>query len=204
MKVLRYVGRTNRDPAYRAALDEQPVRKVDVRHAVGNVTLDFRINGRPLALPMTTVVRDAVDLATIVYIADELVSRSVTADGWSRVIDAVVPVRNSSLWQTAGPRLEGALRFLSGDRFRFQWTRTRSVPALRKHRATIPAGFDTVCLFSGGADSLVGAHELLECGKKVLLVGHQADGITASTQDRVFDFLARRFRENVAFVQARV
>jgi len=116
----------------------------------------------------------------------------------------VIPVRSPALWRTAGPQLQDLLRFLSGDTFRFEWTLTRTVPSLRNHRATIPEGFDTVCLFSGGADSLVGAYELLEEGKHVLLVGHQADGITASTQDRVMRFIKRRFDDRVAFVQARV
>jgi 7-cyano-7-deazaguanine synthase in queuosine biosynthesis len=81
---------------------------------------------------------------------------------------------------------------------------TRSVPSLRNHRGALPEGFDTVCLFSGGADSLVGAYELLESGKNVILVGHQADSITASTQADVMRFFKRRFDDRVAFVQARI
>jgi 7-cyano-7-deazaguanine synthase in queuosine biosynthesis len=204
MKFTRFVGTTNRNPVYRAALRGRAVRKMDLRPAEGNLTLDFRIDGEPLALPMTPVVRDLVDLATMVYAADELCTRTSTADQWTRTFDAVIPVRSPALWRAAGQRLQDLLGFLSGDVFRFDWTPTRRVPPLRNHRAVIPEGFDTVCLFSGGADSLVGAYELLEEGRNVLLVGHQADGITASTQDRVMGFLKRRFDDRVAFVQARV
>jgi 7-cyano-7-deazaguanine synthase in queuosine biosynthesis len=204
MKFTRFVGTTNRDPFYRAALRERAVLKMDLRPVGGNITLDFKFDGEPLALPLAPVVRDVLDLAAIVYTADELCARSSAADQWTRTFDAVIPVRSPALWRTAGPQLQDILRFLSGDTFRFEWTPTRTVPLLRNHRATIPEGFDTVCLFSGGADSLVGAYELLEEGRNVLLVGHQADGIMASTQDRVVRFLKRRFARQVAFVQARV
>lgn len=177
---------------------------MDLHPLEGNITLDFRIDGDPLALPMTPVIRDLVDLAAMVYTADELCGRSSTTDRWTRRFNAVIPVRSPAVWRAAGAQLQDVLRFLSGDTFHFEWTPTRTVPQLRNHRATIPDGFDTVCLFSGGADSLIGAYELLEEGRNVLLVGHQADGITASTQDRVIRFFERRFEDRVAFVQARV
>jgi 7-cyano-7-deazaguanine synthase in queuosine biosynthesis len=204
MKFTRFVGARNRNPAYRAALRERAFRKLDLRPAEGNITLDFKIDGEPLALPMTPIVRDLVDLATMIYAADELCERNTTADRWTRTFDAVIPVRSPALWRTTGPQLQELLKFLSGDVFRFEWTPTRTVPPLRNHRAVIPNGFEMVCLFSGGSDSLVGAYELLQQGRKVLLVGHQADGITASTQDRLMQFLKHRFDEQVVFVQARV
>jgi len=204
MKFTRFIGTANRDPVYRAALRERAVRKMDLRPAQGNLTLDFTIDDQPLALPMSPVVRDLVDLAAMVYVADELSHRASATDGWTRTFDAVIPVRSPAVWRRGGPQLHEVLRFLSGDHYRFQWTATRTVSALRNHRATVPDGFDTVCLFSGGADSLVGAYELLEGGRQVLLVGHQADGITASTQDRVMRFFKRRFEDRVAFIQARV
>lgn len=204
MKFARFVGTNNRDPIYRAALRQHAVRKMDLRPTDGNLTLDFRIDREPLALPMAPVVRDLVDLAAMVYAADELSARASGADRWTRTFEAVIPVRSPALWRRAGAQLQDVLRFLSGDNFRFEWTPTRAVPALRNHRAIIPDGFDTVCLFSGGTDSLVGAYELLEQRRNVLLVGHQADGITASTQDRVMRFFKRRFEDRVAFVQARV
>jgi 7-cyano-7-deazaguanine synthase in queuosine biosynthesis len=204
MKFTRFVGVRNRNPDYRAALRERAFRKLDLRPTKGNITLDFEIDGEPLALPMTPVVRDLVDLAAMIYTADELCERSAAADRWTRAFDAIIPVRSPALWRGTGPQLQDLLRFLSGDVFRFEWTLTRTIPPLRNHRAVIPDGFEKVCLFSGGSDSLVGAYELLQQGTRVLLVGHQADGITASTQDRVMQFLKSRFDEQVAFVQARV
>lgn len=204
MKFTRFIGRANRNVAYRAALRDRAVRKIDLRPVGGNVTIEFKLDGeQPISLPMTPVVRDLVDLAAMVYTADELCRRQEAPDRWNRRFQGVIPVRDPRLWQDATPALQGLLRFLSGDEFSFEWVRTKTVPALRNHRATIPEGFDTVCLFSGGADSLVGAHQLLAAGRRVILVGHQADGITASTQKDVLTFFRRRFGEQVAFVQVR-
>lgn len=204
MKFTRFVGRQNRTAVYRGALGTPTVRKIDLRPNDGNVTVDFQIDGRALSFAMEPVVRDLVDLAAMIYIADELSERSATVDRWSRRFDLLIPVGAPALWRKNERQLQNLLRFLSGDEFRFEFTATRIVPRLRNHRAVLPEGVDTVCLFSGGADSFIGAHELLQQGKRVLLVGHQADGITASTQDDVMRFLKRRFGDRVAFVQARV
>lgn len=204
MKFVRFVGVANRNPLYRQALRNTSVRKMDLRPSNGNLTLDFTIDGRPVAVEMPPLVRDLLDLATFVYAADELSRRNSANDRWSRTFDGIVPVRAPRSWSRVSEDLSESLRFLSGDRFTFEWVRTNTVTSLRNHRETIPPGFDCVCLFSGGADSLVGAYSLLNAGRAVLLVGHQADGITSSTQDRVYGSLKRRFGDRVAFVQARV
>ena len=72
MKFTRFIGTSNRNPLYRAALRSGAVRKMDLRPTAGNITLDFVLDGQPFALPMAPVVRDLVDLAAMVYVADEL------------------------------------------------------------------------------------------------------------------------------------
>jgi 7-cyano-7-deazaguanine synthase in queuosine biosynthesis len=78
------------------------------------------------------------------------------------------------------------------------------VVASVRHRKQLPRNFDTVCLFSGGIDSLLGANALLAEGRRVLLVGHQADGTTASSQTRLAASLRKRFGERVSLLQCRV
>lgn len=202
MRVVRYVGERRGSSEYKKALRDVRVRKIDLRPDAGNIAIDFLLDGAPFALPMSPLVRDLVDLATTVYIVDELSPRDRTADRWTRDIDATMPVRAPAAWRRAEPHLKAALTFLSGDRFRFDWSRTGAVPALRNHRASLPLDFDVVCLFSGGLDSFIGALRLLEAGRKVVLVGHQSDGITSSKQFEVLKDLTKRFAGRLVFVQA--
>lgn len=204
MNFTRFVGKANRNPHYRQALRSRSTRKMDLRPSEGNLTLDFTMDGSHLDLPMTPLIRDFIDLAAMIYVADELDSRESTADRWTRTFQAVLPVRAPRLWESASQELQDLLYFLSGDRYQFEWVRTKVVPPLRGHRATLPHDFDLVCLFSGGVDSLLGAYDLLKSGKRVLLVGHQADKVTSSIQKNIFKSLKKQFGDHVHFVQALV
>src|SRR5882762_4716315 len=78
------------------------------------------------------------------------------------------------------------------------------MPAQPTHRARIPSGFNAVCLFSGGIDSLLGAYKLLQQGKRLLLVGHQSEQASAAAQKEVFTHLIRLFPKQASLVQFRV
>jgi 7-cyano-7-deazaguanine synthase in queuosine biosynthesis len=203
MKAVRYVGEKGcRDARYTAALEEQDTTVIDTLRG-GNVTLRFRRDGRPLRVDLSPLSRDLVDVAVMAYITDEMERRALAPDGWTRRHEFVVPVRDPALWSRVTPGLEGALRRVSGDRFDFSWL-ARSAIAVPNHRATLPRRFDAVCLFSGGIDSLMGAHQLLAAGKKVILVGHQADPTTAAAQTELARQLASMFPGAVTLVQCRV
>src|SRR5262249_13462610 len=78
-------------------------------------------------------------------------------------------------------------------------------PRSRAEAAHDYADIDTVSLFSGGLDSLVGAIDLLGESRKVALVGHHGLGITNSVQGDVLSELrspfAGRFRSFLFYVQ---
>jgi 7-cyano-7-deazaguanine synthase in queuosine biosynthesis len=107
-------------------------------------------------------------------------------------------------WDAATSSLTGCLRKLSGDEITFTWPARSKITGLGSHRAKLPRGFDAVCLFSGGVDSLLGAFRLVSDGKKVLLVGHQADGTAASAQTQLAAALRQNFPKQVALIQCRV
>lgn len=121
---------------------------------------------------------DLLVIASTMYAADTRIEReSFAEDNWTRQIDLYIPVSNSELWNAQKGLLEQIFRFLTGD----IWTvyfRNRTNPNMKLCPTSKLARYrmayetDTVCLFSGGMDSFIGAINLLESGITPLLVGH--------------------------------
>jgi hypothetical protein len=129
------------------------------------------------------VALDFLMLASAVYALDKTILRAGDGDGdgWTRDISLSVPVSDPSRWTNAAPELQEAVTFLTGDRWSFAFaplnrTVARPGQAGRRWRrqAVLPIrALDTVCLFSGGLDSLVGAIDRLErTASTMLLIGH--------------------------------
>ena len=205
MKVLRYVGPDgSQAEEYREVLQASDRIVIDSLARGANVITRFEINGKPLAVSLDARMRDLLDFAVAVYIADELEPRKRAHDGWTRSFDFVFPVKEPSAWSAASERLYRCLNKLSGDEYFFTWLERSKLPALGRHRAKLPRGYDAVCLFSGGIDSLLGAFKLIAEGRRVLLVGHQADGTAASAQTALARSLRTNFPDKVSLIQCRV
>lgn len=204
MQVVRFVGnRRCDDEAYQEAIANEEVAVFDVVSPDRNATLSFTMGASPLRLRLSRTARDFIELALSIYVADTFLSRDDQPDRWTRQFDYLFPVTDPDLWRTVEETLVETLDALSGDHFTFRFPETRPLPPWRKSRQRIPRGFDVVCLFSGGFDSLLGAYALLSEGKKVLLVGHQADGVTSDAQSRLAQELQRYFPDEFALVQCR-
>lgn len=110
---------------------------------------------------------DFLSIAIAAFAADRFVLRSESEDGWTRVIALDVAVADPGLWEGQRSRLEGALRFLTGDiwQIAFQSGGSRA-PTIQAR----PTDRDAICLFSGGLDSLLGALKLIEDTRKPFLV----------------------------------
>jgi 7-cyano-7-deazaguanine synthase in queuosine biosynthesis len=205
MRLLRFVGRGGCDAdAYRKALASGDRVVIDTLRQGGNVTLRFKIDDHPLQVVPDPTTRDFLDFAVCVYIADEIAARKDAPDGWSRSFDLLFPVKEPSRWEAAAGPIAATLAKLSGDEFYFAWPERSAVPTIGRHRRGIPRGFDAVCLFSGGIDSLLGAYKLIADGKKVLLVGHQADPTAASAQRALAGELRSNFPGRAHLIQCRV
>lgn len=201
MRAVRFVGKACDDDAYKAAVASDNVAVIDTLPNGGNVTLRFSIDTKPMRFAPGKKVRDLLDLAVSVYIADEMHPRP---DHWTRAFDLTFPVDDPDSWAASTASLQKTLHTLSGDRFEFSWPKRGNMPLIGKnHRLGLLLSYDAVCLFSGGIDSLLGAIQLLEAKKRVFLVGHQAEGITASAQTDLFEALYERYQK-VHLVQARV
>jgi len=139
-----------------------------------------------------TAARGFLLAALGVWAADKLLPRRAAADAWTRQIVLGLPAPEP--WGALAPDLSRVLNFLTGD----DWT--------LKPRATgIDPDFfltadwphpwrpQAVALFSGGLDSLVGAIDLLEAGKRLVLVSHYDFGQLASTQQGLAAALKRHY-----------
>jgi len=129
-------------------------------------------------LAPTPVARDLLRLGGAVYCTDKVARRDLTTDLWTRQLNLQIPVSNPGLWNAAKSELVAALSFLSGDRWELEFVGDTENPpdaeALGEDRG--------VSLFSGGLDSLAGAIDQLETGRKLVLVGHHDSGLTDKKQ----------------------
>ncbi|WP_323661096.1 Qat anti-phage system QueC-like protein QatC [Pectobacterium versatile] len=140
---------------------------------------------------------DLLVLAAHVHAADTRISRvEQSQDSWTREIRLMVPVSDPSLWCSAAPTIKKSLDFLTGDRWtidfrprpeRFITIAEKAPPSLIAHP------FDSVSLFSGGLDSLIGAIDSLENGATPLLVSHFGEGATSDAQSKLFTGLKRHY-----------
>lgn len=154
----------------------------------------------------------AIDLAVVagaLTVADTRISRkSESQNAWTREIDLYVPVADPVLWTSVTELLASTLHFLTGDRWRI-FFRARPqgaeelAPAVDLFKSANPT---SVCLFSGGMDSFIGAIDLLARGETPLLVSHYWDSNSTSTyQDQCLAALKEQYPDSdIHHVQARV
>lgn len=152
---------------------------------------------------------DIAILAATITAADTRISRAADAqDSWTREIDLYIPVHEPQHWVALSSLIERTLNFLTGDHWRLFF---RERHEHNKHLITDPAvliqpPFTSVCLFSGGLDSFIGAIDLFAAGQTPLLVSHYGDNSTSSQElcaNRLAkaygDMRPRHVRANVRF-----
>ena len=108
-------------------------------------------------------------MALAAWATDKLLPRQQTPDAWTRGIVLHLPV--SPAFLPLGPPLAKLLNFLTGD----DWTlNLREFTPNLGRRERWPHAWrpQEAVLFSGGLDSLAGAIDRLEAGRRVLLVSH--------------------------------
>lgn len=163
---------------------------------------------RELGLRPSETAVDLALLAATITAADTRISRAVDAqDAWTREIEIHLPVKDVARWNSLAPLIAKTLDFLTGDRWQLHFRPRRAgqldlAPQPTKLRTANPS---TVCLFSGGLDSFIGAIDLLSAGQVPLLVSHYWDGITSKHQAYCAETLKRRFANTtIHHIRARV
>ena len=124
-------------------------------------------------------------LAVLAYLVDRTTPRS--NHGWLRELELTIPVWNQDVWSDVADEVATVLGFLTSD----HWT--RSFARARTPRASVstpsPNG-PAVALFSGGADSLVGAlvaHDELDSAP--VLASHRDWSLVTGAQNRLLNAL---------------
>ncbi len=146
---------------------------------IGRVGSSIPIEVRRSGLVVDSMTWDFLSIALAVIAADQGCLRHRSADGWTRQIELSVAVQSPLTWTPQAAALEKALGFLTGDVWTIEFEGGGPTPPPRAKRRRLgqrrPSG-DTVCLLSGGMDSLVGAIDLVDEGRTPILVSQRASG----------------------------
>ncbi len=211
MKRQLLAGRFGPDDSFdvTAAADEQ---RTYLQLVAGEKSLDHGIGGALTSLKKIGVFPseigiDLLVLAAHVHAADTRISRAEQSqDSWTREIRLVVPVSDPARWGAAAPTLKKSLDFLTGDRwtigFRVRPTRFATI-AQTAPPSLIAPPFDSLSLFSGGLDSLIGAIDLLEDGATPLLISHFGESSISAAQGKLFTGLRKHYAKS-SFERLRV
>lgn len=159
------------------------------KHSLASRALLETIRGLGVYIDADAI--DLVTIATAVTAADTFELRDKAANAWSRQMHLHIPVTDENMWVLLAEELSSILNFLTGDQWEFTFEKTtmRMPKPKRSDKAKAKArslkGLNSVCLFSGGLDSAVGAIDILN-GKskyKPLLVSHAYRGDGAKQEE---------------------
>ncbi len=164
-------------------------------HGIGRAISDLyklEINPSELAI-------DLLILAAHVQAADTHISRAAESqDSWTREITIVVPVSDESRWNKAATELIRCLNFLTGDLWKVRFRNRPQGNHYPQPKTPLPLDpvFDSVSLFSGGLDSLIGAIDLMATGANPLLVSHVSEGAVSDAQTKCFQEIKSTYPKN--------
>ena len=130
---------------------------------------------------------DLLNVAIAAYTADVRIARENTFDGWTRQINLHLAVSDTEIWAEGAIFLQQALSFLTGDYWRVitrQLPKSYKVSEGKEPKEPQLLKSETVCLFSGGLDSFIGATDQIEKNGKVVLVGHHSAGGGATSKSQ--------------------
>lgn len=150
---------------------------------------------------------DLALLAATVTAADTRISRTHNAqDQWTREIALHIPVASPVLWNSQAGLLSRMLNFLTGDRWMLHFRLRRAIEGgfiqpSPNERSVNPT---SVCLFSGGLDSFIGAIDLISNGGRPLLISHYWDTTTSVHQQKCAQLLSDQYGQSFSHVRARV
>lgn len=147
-----------------------------------------------LSREVHTLVKDLLEIAFVVYMADLHVPR---LPDLSRNLNILMPVRHLETWCNVQSNLEKAVSFLGRDRVRFYFVRRKEARTTRPVFNPSENQSMRCCLLSGGIDSAVGALWSLDQGLDPLFVSHSSSGPLSKAQKAITTTLAQTFDKDL-------
>lgn len=126
---------------------------------------------------------DILYISLFVFGVDRLIPREEAQDCWCRNLELDIPVLEKEKWDANKELLQNILNFLSGDLWKINFRKRELYSEeIKKQEKKIDLTFqsnvyDTICMFSGGLDSFIGAIDILEKNREPkLFVSHYGGG----------------------------
>jgi hypothetical protein len=161
------------------------IRSRDTDYAQRNFTLrlDDLAEGLPALLDERQM--DWLEILGHLFAADMACERGDGDIDWNRSIRLWLPVRDPAYWNAHRAKIEGIWTDLTSDELELHFeleTKPQGRPRMGK---TPFPDHDCVALISGGQDSFAGALDLLDAGRRPLLLSHSASGAVNAAQNAV-------------------
>ncbi len=165
----------------------------------------FTIKNQLKILPgdISPAASDLLYFSLFIFAADRKIPRELSNDGWSRDIHLIIPVLCKELWDMQIPLATKILNFLSGDNWTLEFYQRTPVEFEKRARNYFTqlkikeSQIDTVCMFSGGLDSFIGAVDLLAETQNVYFVSHAGGGKGVKVyQDILIESISSKYRIN--------
>lgn len=142
--------------------DEKLVCQIDQNNQtlIVETKLDYLNKQTEDKINFSSKMLDLLSISHYVLMIDKAVSRMNSIDQWMRTFDVVISVNDVDFWISEKTTLVNLLNYLSGDRWSFSF-----IPDGQEHFYStnhFKEAKGTICMLSGGLDSLIGAINLLE------------------------------------------
>jgi 7-cyano-7-deazaguanine synthase in queuosine biosynthesis len=177
------------------------VHSIELGKETGKITLDVDALTNKMVEAMPAVMHDLLEIATYVYVGDQLISRGGEqsfdyGDKWHRVLNYRIPVCEYGVWssETIRELLSQVLASAAGETYRFEFVsrEARDRPNFLNVHDAIEHKYkiEEVVLFSGGLDSFTGAmDEAVGHKKNICMVSHQSNNKVVSLQRELHKFI---------------
>lgn len=126
---------------------------------------------------------DLLYISLFVFGVDRIISRTLADDCWSRKIKVYIPVLEIDKWNQNIDLVQELLNFLSGDTWILEFRKRELTKLELEKKAKIlnlkenNKIYKSICMFSGGLDSFIGAIDLLNSQEEdILFVSHYGGG----------------------------